>query len=617
MGYSNGADGPPRSFPSFSLSTVEPVISGWSDESAPVQEKFVQPRRFLVATSSLPSDFRIKQTVPKAPAAECPHRRPASGRLGPYELVEEIGRGGMGVVYSAQDQRGQLVALKVMREANELAPGVADRFRREAQVVAHIRHPNIVPVHELAAHGEQLFLVMDFVKGGTLGEHLKRFLADCQLTVRTMIKVARAVHHAHQLGILHRDLKPSNVLLDEQDEPKVTDFGLAKFPSAIPELSREGELIGTPAYMSPEQATGLNEKIGPATDVWGLGVILYELVTGLRPFPGGDQTRMLFAIQTARPQPPRQFRPLLDPTLEAIILRCLEKKPALRYPSAAALADDLERWHRGEPIQAMGCCGWGKRRVFGGLVLLAAAVALAITCLSFHKEHAPAQPVVEAIWSPLQREVKIDLLADGVLPSWHRWPLGPSQSLGSRPLTLDTYSPCLLQLVPSVPVSQYRMRVESLAYSMDLGASGLFFAHCEHDTGKERDQFYCALLCAETSRVHRLTLEVHRHREPGPPASNPFHAGLLFEHPLPAPSSTIASWHEVGIESTSEHIVVFWEGQRVGEIPWSSVSEMTNHLATLDPPITRPAPLSPATGAGVYVRRGSAAFRHFIFERVD
>jgi Protein kinase domain len=569
-----------------------------------------------VASSSLSSDFRIKQTVPKVPVGEQPRRRPASGRFGTYELVEEIGRGGMGVVYSARDESGCLIALKVMREADDLAPAAA-RFRREAEVVAQVRHPNIVPIHHLGEHGNQIFLVMDYIPAGTLGEHLKRFLADSSLTVRTLIKIARAVHHAHHLGVLHRDLKPSNVLLDDHDEPKVTDFGLAKLPSAAPELSRDGELIGTPAYMSPEQAGGRNEEIGPATDVWGLGVILYELVTGLRPFPGGDQARMLYAIQTARPLPPRQIRPRLDPALEAIILRCLEKKPARRYPSAAALADDLERWQRGEPIPSRYSSAWANARAVRTLGLVMAVAALSLPWAAIRKEASPAQATAKVIWSTSQRGAKVELLGNGVLPTWYRWPLGPCQTIGSHPLSMSTYSPCLLELVPSIPTGRYRMRVEAQDYSFDLGATGLYFAHQEHDNGKERDHFYCALLHTDTNRVRKLTLEVHRHRAFTRPDPGDFHSGVLFDYPLPPASNAIPQWHQFGIDTTEDQITLTWDGQRIGVVPWSSVTEMTDHLAMLNPPLSWKATPSPALAAGVFVRTGSTAFRHFCVETAE
>lgn len=570
-----------------------------------------------MAPSSLSSDFRIKQTVPRVPAADQPHRHPVSGRIGPYELIEEIARGGMGVVYAARHESGQRIALKVMREARDRIPRVAERFRREAEAMAQIRHPNIVQIHQLGQHGEQLFLVMDFVQGGTLGDHLKRFLADRLLTVRTLIKVARAVHHAHQLGILHRDLKPSNVLLDEQDEPKVTDFGLAKIPASAPELSRDGELIGTPAYMSPEQAAGHNEQIGPATDVWGLGVILYELLTGLRPFPGGDQTRMLFAIQTARPLPPRQIRPLLEPTLERIILRCLEKNPARRYPSAAALADDLERYERGEPVPWLA----SRKRRFWQMVasfaLFVTAIALTLTCISLRGHTSPADQAAAALQAKWQRGEKVVLLGDGNLPAWHRWPLGRPQTVSLQPLTFDAYSPCLLELVPSIPGPRYRIGIEEQLGSRDEGDSGLYFAHHEGTTAEGRIHFLCTVLHRTLNRSQRLTFQVFRYHESDRSSVNSFHSGVLWDYPLPDSLASASDWQDFGIERTEEQIGIFWKDQRIGNVPWCAVVEMTNHLARMAPPVAAPARFSPFLPAGVYVRRGNGVFRNFHVEPVE
>jgi WD40 repeat protein len=268
-----------------------------------------------------------------------------------FEIVRVIGRGGMGEVYEAlQTTLNRAVALKVVRGGSWADDAARARFRIEAQTLAAIRHPNVVQVHDSGEYDGGPYLAMERLPGGTLADRLGAGRLDPAAAAKLMAKVAAGVAAAHAAGIVHRDLKPGNVLFDEAGEPKVADFGLARRVSS--DLTRSGALLGTPAYMAPEQATGNSERVGPAADVWALGVILYECLTGVRAFPGSDAHAVLAAIPLDDPTPPRAVVRGLPRDLDVICRKCLEKNPADRYPAADSLAADLNRFLAGEPIAA-------------------------------------------------------------------------------------------------------------------------------------------------------------------------------------------------------------------------------------------------------------------------
>jgi len=275
-----------------------------------------------------------------------------------YEVVAELGRGGMGVVYKArQESSGRFVAIKVIRDGALASPQERARFRIEAAAAARVQHPNVVPIYEVGEHAGRPYFAMELVGGGSLEQYVAGRPQPPQPAAKLVRTLAQAVQCAHDGKVIHRDLKPANILLkseSEQLEPKITDFGLAKrLDSDSTAWTKDGAVLGTPGYMAPEQAAGRVRDIGPAADLYALGAILYELLTGHPPFHGDSWNETLRQVINDDPEPPTRLRPDVPRDLESVCLKCLEKDPARRYPSASELADDLGRFLDGLPVLAL------------------------------------------------------------------------------------------------------------------------------------------------------------------------------------------------------------------------------------------------------------------------
>jgi serine/threonine protein kinase/Tfp pilus assembly protein PilF len=282
-----------------------------------------------------------------------PAPSPMSMDFGDYELLEQIGRGGQGVVFRArQKSLNRTVALKVINLGQWASKVHLRRFRLEAEAAARLEHPGIVPIHEVGERDGSCYFSMKFVEGGQLDEVARHKPMSIRQAVELIVKVARTVHYAHEHGILHRDIKPGNILLDANGEPHLTDFGLARLVESESSVTQTLDVLGTPSYMAPEQAVGNNAAVSSATDVYGLGAVLYQLLTGHPPFAGGTTYETIKLLLDTEPRQPRLLNPKIDRDLSTICLKCLEKDPKRRYYSALALAEDLERWLKHEPIQA-------------------------------------------------------------------------------------------------------------------------------------------------------------------------------------------------------------------------------------------------------------------------
>lgn len=300
-----------------------------------------------------------------------------------YELLGEIGRGGMGVIYKAHHARlNRIVALKVIHTASVGGEAARRRFQSEVEVAARLNHPNIVPIFDTGAMDGSPCFSMEYFPGGTLATRMDEFAAHPEAGVRLLVKIARATFFAHQRGVLHRDLKPANILLDDAGEPHVADFGLAKQLDSDSDLTRSGAVIGSPNYMSPEQAAGKSNSLTVATDIYSLGAILYQMLTGRTPFVADTPLETMRLVVENEPQRPSTIVARTDRDLETICLKCLEKEPGRRYRTAEELAEDLERWLRGEPIHARPTTGferlqkWARRRP--ALATLSALVVCAV-----------------------------------------------------------------------------------------------------------------------------------------------------------------------------------------------------------------------------------------------
>jgi serine/threonine protein kinase len=334
---------------------------------------------------------------------------------GDYEVLTELGRGGMGVVYKAvQRSLNRTLAVKMLLPNAVAGTGDLQRFRTEVEATACLQHPNIVRVYEVGEADGRPYYSMDYIDGPSLSQRLTDGPLPGKDAARYLVAVAQAMQHAHDHGILHRDLKPSNILLDGSDRPHVTDFGLAKRLGVNSGQTATGQVLGTPSYMSPEQASG-SKELSPAADIYGLGAVLYALMTGRPPFRAETSLETVRQVVELEPAPPRLLNPNIDRDLETICLKCLNKAPGQRYGSAREFAADLERYLAGEPINARSVnlldrlartlerSGQDTEfRTWGNLLLLTAAIILVCHSAVF----------IAAWWD---------------LPLWYRWVAGTLQ----------------------------------------------------------------------------------------------------------------------------------------------------------------------------------------------
>jgi WD40 repeat protein len=401
------------------LTTEDPLLARLQQNAARLEDTLVTRGQRRSAVRALHDGQEARAAARHRGAETAPVIHPAPGQVGDYDILAEVGRGGMGVVYKARHRAlHRLAALKMVLAGEFASPTQELRFRLEAELAARVQHANIVQVYEIGSYEGRPFLALEWVEGGSLANRLDGQPWPPSEAARLIEMLARAIHVAHGEGVVHRDLKPANILLQElaTDEhrstqmkkeekaesysancvhpcssvanciPKITDFGLAQPAEGGQTLTQSGFLVGTPGYMAPEQASGKRALVGPATDIYALGVVLYQLLTGHLPFQGDSALEVLRAVMFDEPARPRRLRPRLPRDLEAITLHCLEKEPGRRYPSALALAEDLQRFQEGKQVAArpVGAAGrlarWARR--YPGLAAALAAVALLLVTIT-------------------------------------------------------------------------------------------------------------------------------------------------------------------------------------------------------------------------------------------
>jgi serine/threonine-protein kinase len=557
--------------------------------------------------------------------------------FGRHQLLQIIGRGAMGVVYKARQlpPLERVVALKTLPPGSWLEPTALERFAQEVQAAGKLRHPNIITVYEVGEYEGQHYLTMPFVPGGSLLQHLARFRADTRAAVRLVEKIARAVHHAHTNGILHRDLKPGNILLDERDEPLVADFGLARSLDADVHLTETGLVVGTPAYLSPEQAAG-HRTLTAASDIWALGVILYELLAGRRPFSAPARQDLRDLILTTDPPPPRSLRRDLDPVLEAIVLACLEKEPGRRYVTAQALADDLANWLEGKPT-VKHPRRWRPRfsrqarRQLPKIALVGLVLALTVGLLVAlnRPPQTAGPPSREQIWQSirdrLQRGEKVTFIGENGPPAAFDWPvagaIAPDTPDGS--FTIHSGAVSLLELLPDMPIEHYKFTAEVRQERTPSGTVGLYCCYARHSTPTgEVHAFACVNfadwgnLAVNNNGVVRSAVhfKLTHYRPPGTGLGD---AGLGEEQRFkPLVFADKPDYRKLEIVVTPETMRVTWEGHvKVAKVSKSTRLEKAKLLVNGRPEMAGVFPVFPPSGGlGFFVCQSAASFRQVAIE---
>jgi tetratricopeptide (TPR) repeat protein/predicted Ser/Thr protein kinase len=399
-----------RRFPDDGAELTARLVPSWDcpgcRETSPVSDEAAETVTCPKCGRTFPARPRPGDTLPSR-TTEPAHRAPAAPwpRIPGYEIIKELGSGGMGVVYLARQvghfHLNRLVALKMIQAGAQATAGDLARFEREAKAVARLQHPNVVQLYTAGEHNGRHYFAAEYVEGGNLAQKLAGTPQPQRYAAQLVEVLARAMHFAHQQtpGIVHRDLKPANILLAADGTPKITDFGLAKRLDRAEGQTQPGAILGTPSYMAPEQAQARHEDVGPATDIYALGAILYEIVTGRPPFLGETPLDTVLQVRTQEPVPPRRLQPNVWRDLETICLKCLEKDPQKRYATAEALADDLRRFLEARPTLARPIPVWERAwrwcrrnpRVASLLGLLVLAIAAGLAGVLWQWGHARAE----------------------------------------------------------------------------------------------------------------------------------------------------------------------------------------------------------------------------------
>jgi hypothetical protein len=575
------------------------------------------------------------------------------GRFGRFRIERELGRGGCGVVFLAFDPvlRRQ-VALKIPHLHTVAQPELRQRFLREAQAAGSLDHPGIVPLYETGEVGGVAYLASAYCPGPSLAGWLKAQSAPVPVrqAAELVVMLAEAVAYTHGRGILHRDVKPGNVLLQEKEgawvagtsladtslpafTPRLTDFGLAKLTDQGTRQTATGAVLGTPAYMAPEQAEGRLADVGPQTDVYALGVLLYEVLTGKAPFQGAAAVEVLHRVSRTEPDPPHRYRRDVPRDLETICLKCLEKEPRKRYASARDLADELSAWLAGKPIRARPT-GVGRRALRWARrhpALLTAVVMLS-AFLAFLAVRAPKSPEPRA--DAIQTEPTDEGPWDrSTLIAARRLTAAEMQQVSApdQPLLLTAWGPYLYELAPRSERQRLRFRVEvrhESSRATPYGDVGAYFGFHEVRLAKGvaqcfgtlsfRDQVQpgWAKLNDRGEKGSWAELNLHRHATPGL-MDNYYLQRYWGHHFYFPPDGGPSPWRELSLEVTPECIAARWDGAPLRALTPTYVARfIEGQLARSGSPLPVPEQAVLATPVGIYLNGASASIRNVRIESV-
>lgn len=601
------------------------------------------------ATNSFP---RTAVTYADQEVSESHYLRPGANIDG-YVVVKTIANTKMSVVFQArQPGSGQLVAVKLIQQGAFADREAIERFEREIKALGLMQpHKHIVPIYHVGRHRNEPYYVMPFVAGGSLANHLERFQADRRKSVALIEKIARAVHqlHTQTTTILHRDIKPANILLGADDEPLLADFGLIKLLDDSNEQTQAHRTLGTPAYMAPEQTALVPTPVSARTDVWALGVVLYELLTGKRPFAKAeneDTHKLFWKIVNQEPPRPRSVRPDLEAGLEAVVMKCLEKRPEDRFGSAAELAEELGRWLGGEAVATMPSRRTGRVKRWAGkykwpaaaLGFVGSLFAVVVTVASL-----PAD--VNGGLKQHQRELAngrgIFLIEEKGFPTWSTvlTPGDGEVSLDPEGVyTIDSNRFFMVELMRNVPIRHYRVEARLRHNSSHLGGRvGLFTSHhiARADWGKAHFMWLFGFNDIIDARIRpQQAVPLPPNTPPVPPlAGNYAELQSLFAHVDKGPKPQINSflpatsflfqakglsggaWHDLSLEVDADQIIAVFDGQ-LSSVPIANCDKVTRTgigmLPAADGRLSwslanLPHEFDPGGSIGIAIRKGSVS----------
>jgi len=553
-----------------------------------------------------------------------------------FEVLEALGQHGSVVVFKARQlSRDRLVVVKMVVK-EQTPPDELDRFRVGLDNQARLCHPNIVQVYDRGEDDHDVYFTMEFGTGGTLAQRIDGRPLPADESARILHALAGAVQYAHERGIVHRDLKPANVVLAADGTPKITDFGLAKRLETGSGPTWSGYLVGTPPYMAPEQADG-RVAIDERTDVYGLGTVLYEMLTGRPPFQGKNLLDTLFQVRRCRVVLPRRHNRSVDRRLESICLKCLERRPRRRYPSADDLAADLNGWQgrrRPRAHRLSARLGRFVRRHPAGspTVVLLVLVGVLVPLLGYLRH--PMREL-ERIQLQLAEGHAVTLISDTGPPRWSRYQAGRATARASaasdEPFFLTTHQTILLELLPDPNRQRYRFTAEvrhNNSYNPN-GEVGIYFAHSRHGTAQGEQHCFCTLTFDDRHskdarrapnvavKSNPVALDLRRYSEPNPGPYRNLSTRVLSQYFTPAvPSKGAGPWRQLAVEVTPEKIRFRWERGSWSE-PLSRqelrkrAGEILAH--SQDPTDLQPE-FAPEEALGLFVSSGSASFRQVVVE---